>query len=252
MSGIIIDQVFFGYQKDKYILSGLSLSIKAGTFLGISGSNGSGKSTLTYLLNGIIPHHINGIFRGDVFVDGVSTRTESIAYFSSKVGVVFQNPEFSLFNLTVREEIEFGLKNLGKSDITERTNKALEIVGLSHKKENNPQELSLGQKQRLALACVLALDTPYIVLDEPSSMLDYRSANEIYTALVELNLQGKTIITIEHDTDFLWQYTQESLILDDGKAVIYGLTTEVFSYQQRLRELGIKVPNTNSICREII
>ncbi len=120
------------------------------------------------------------------------------------MGIVFQNPDFSLFNLTVEEEVEFGLKNFKLNDISSRVNTALELVGLQHQKKTNPQDLSMSQKQKLALACVLALETDYTLLGEPSFMLDYKIAMEIYKFLWKLNQKGKIIIVIEHDTDFLW------------------------------------------------
>lgn len=241
--GIILENVSFGYQKNQTILKNISLEIQPGDFLGITGINGSGKSTLTYLFNGLIPHFFKGHLNGKILIDGISTKTQSITYFSKKVGMVFQNPDFSLFNLTVEEEIAFGLKNFHLDCVKKRIEQALEMVGLGSYIDRDPQTLSFGEKQKVCLACVLALDTDYIVLDEPTSMLDYKSSLELYKILQKLNNQQKTIIVVEHDSDFLWQFSKKVLILSKGKIESSGKTEALLSNTKLLQRLGIKVPN---------
>lgn len=240
--GIILQDVTFGYNKKNTVLRHISLKIKKGSFLGITGVNGSGKSTLTYLLNGLIPHFIKGRLSGEVRVDGISTSTESVAFFAGKVGMVFQNPDFALFNLTVAEELEFGITNLKLKNKEERIKKALALVGLNGFEDRDPQTLSLGQKQKVSLASVLALETDYIVLDEPTAMLDYKSSLELYRLLEELNKRSKTVIVVEHDTDFLQQYAREVAIIDKGKIIRNGSPEEVLRQKGLLTKLGIKVP----------
>jgi len=242
MSGIQFKDVSFHYPEKLSGLSSLDFIIKQGVFFGITGVNGSGKSTLTYLMNGLVPHSMRGVLKGTVTVDGVATRTKSVGYFSKIVGMVFQNPDFSLFNLTVAEEIGFGLQNLeGKID-QQKVHQALEQVGLAEFAQRDPQTLSFGEKQKVCLASVLALDVKYIVLDEPTAMLDYKSSVDLYELLKKLNSKGKTIITIEHDTDFLWDYTQEAMILDQGKILSVGKTRKVLADRKLLQSLGIKQP----------
>lgn len=241
--GITLNNVTFEYLKEKVILQNLSLDIKVGTFVSIIGSNGSGKSTFLYLLNGLIPHLSSGHLTGEVLIDGIATRTKNVAFFAKKVGMLFQNPDFSLFNLTVHEEIEFGLKNLKLTNSKEKILNALATVNLAGFENRDPQTLSLGEKQKLCLACVLALDTEYIVLDEPVAMLDYKSSLEIYQILANLNQQGKTIITVEHDTDFLWKYAKEILVLDNGSIAAHGDKTTILTNKQLLTNLGLKIPN---------
>lgn len=241
--GIAVNHVSFAYEKDHYVLNGVSLEIPQGVFLGITGVNGSGKSTLTYLFNGLIPHFIKGKLIGEVTIDSLSTRKRNVAYFAQKVGMVFQNPDFSLFNLSVAEELEFGLKNLKLENRKERINQALEIVGLSHFANRDPQTLSLGEKQKVNLACVLALDTDYIVLDEPTAMLDYQSSLELYKILQNLNKKSKTIIVVEHDTDFLWQFTKKVFILDKGENKAFDETRKILSDKKLLTALGLKLPD---------
>jgi energy-coupling factor transporter ATP-binding protein EcfA2 len=159
--------------------------------------------------------------------------------------MVFQNPDFSLFNLTVREEIEFGLKNF-KFDIGDnKIKEILNLVGISDFIDRDPQSLSLGEKQKVSLACVLALQTDYIVLDEPIAQLDYRSSVDFYKILQRLNKKGKTIIVIEHDSDFLAKYTSEILILDKGKKYISGKSKNILSNNEMLKKIGLKTLQIN-------
>ncbi len=241
-SGIVFKDVSFSYTKQEPVLKDLNFEIQKGDFIGIIGSNGSGKSTLSLLLNSLIPNHIKGKLEGEVLIDGVSTKTKKVNYFARYVGVVFQNPEFSIFNLTVKDEVLFGLENLGLEDKNERVEKALKTVGLLGFEEKDPNELSLGQKQKLALACVLAMDTDYIVLDEPSAMLDYKSSIEIYAHLKDLNKKGKTIITVEHDTDILYRFVDKILLLGEEGLIVFESKEIVFEQKKVLQKLGIKLP----------
>ncbi|MFH0943117.1 MAG: ABC transporter ATP-binding protein [Candidatus Beckwithbacteria bacterium] len=237
--GLSLSQVSFAYQKNKPVLKSISLEIKPTSFLAISGNNGSGKSTLSLLLNGLIPNQIQGDFSGQVLVDGVSTAAKPVSFFASKVGLVFQNPDFSIFNLTVQEELLFGLTNLKLSHPEQRINHALKQVRMASFLKIDPQTLSYGQKQKICLAAVLALNPDYLVLDEPTSMLDHRSSVELYQILTRLNQQGKTIIVVEHHLDLIKTYTQQTLILDQGKIAAFGLTKSILAKTKLLNTLGL-------------
>jgi energy-coupling factor transporter ATP-binding protein EcfA2 len=242
-NGISLDNISVSYSKNTPQLENINLRIKSGTFLGITGVNGSGKTTLIQLLNGLIPHEIQAKLTGSVFIDEINTRSKSVSYFARSIGMLFQNPDFMLFNLTVAEEISFGLKNLKLSNQPERIKKALSDVGLAGFEKRDPQTLSFGQKQKVALACVLAVDTPYIVLDEPVAMLDYKGAVNLYEVLTSLNKNfGKTIIVVEHDTDFLLAHAKEVAIIDKGKILMHGKTRNVFAKKTELKKIGIKIP----------
>jgi energy-coupling factor transporter ATP-binding protein EcfA2 len=239
-NGIQLEKISFSYKSGTSQLKDISLQIPKGTFFGISGVNGSGKTTLSLLLNGLIPHEIQGKLTGDVSIDGVNTKKRSVSYFAGKVGMLFQNPDFMLFNLTVFDEIAFGLK---QKNPAQKVLKALEMVGLTKFENRDPQTLSLGEKQKICLAGVLARDTEYIVLDEPVAMLDYKGAVHLYKLLKKLNEDyGKTIIVIEHDTDFLRSFAKQVIVLDQGKIVLEGSTASVFSHTKKIKEFGIKIP----------
>lgn len=242
MEGISIRNVSFAYGRNTKILDDVSVKIKKGSFTGIAGANGSGKTTFSYLLNGIIPHYFKGQFEGEVIIDEIFTREKSISYLSQKVGMLFQNPDFSLFNLTVEEEIGFTLNNFEVVNTKEKINKSLKEVGLSGFAQRDPQSLSFGEKQKVNLASLLSYEPDYLILDEPSAMLDYKSSVDLYQLLRKLNKNGKTIIVIEHDTDFLWEYSDYILIFDKGNVIKYGKVKEILGQKKSLNSLGIKVP----------
>ena len=216
-SGIVFSRVSFSYLKNQPVLTNLNFHIKPGSFFTVTGINGSGKSTLTYLLNGLIPQQIKGYFTGQVTIDSVSTREKPVSFFAAKVGLVFQNPDFSLFNLTVKDELAFGLKNLHQDNPDQKIKRALEQVHMFKYLNRDPQSLSFGQKQKICLACALALNPDYLILDEPTAMLDHPSAIELYQILTQLNQQGKTIVVVEHHQEFIDKFSQRTLVLHENK-----------------------------------
>ncbi len=241
-TGIYIDKVSFSYDNKHKELDNISVIIPKGSFCGVTGTNGSGKTTLTLLLNGLIPHQVIGHYSGNTYIDGMNTRDKSVSFFSQYVGLVFQNPDFMIFNLPVYDEIAFGLLNLGKKNFDGKIKSSLETVGLTGYEKRDPHSLSLGQKQKLCLAIVLAMETDYIVLDEPSAMLDYKSSLHLYGILASLHKSGKTIVIVEHDTDFLYTYANQIIILEQGSIITQGNSEKVFSQKNKLENLGIKIP----------
>lgn len=200
-------------------LKNLSFKIKSGEWLGITGSNGSGKTSLLYCLAGLIPKHIPAKITGETLIN-------------QSTGIVFQNPDFSLFNLTVKDEVSFGA--------TADVDRALEAVGIDRYRHADPQTLSYGEKQKVCLAGVLARNPKIILLDEPTAMLDYQSSLNLYRLLSKLNRRGKTIITVEHDTSLLLRFTQKTLIIDQGQAAAFGPTKTVFKNRAMLKRLNLR------------
>jgi energy-coupling factor transporter ATP-binding protein EcfA2 len=238
---IEIKDLKFSYP-GRNVLQGLNLSIEDKAFVGITGPTGSGKTTLAYCLNGLIPHSIMGKFRGSVNVCGLDTSKHKVAELARKVGLVFQDPDLQLFSLTVRDEVSFGLKNLHIPNLEQRVNRALKLVGLQGYEQTEPHNMSQGQRQKLCIASIIAMEPDVIVLDEPTSSLDYRSTINIYDILKGLHREGKTVIVIEHDTDLLFKYAKTVSIMDEGRVVKYGPSHEVFSEKNMLKKLGIKIP----------
>ncbi len=216
---MIVTKLTLAYPGKPPTLKNISWRLKPGEWLGITGSNGSGKTSLLHYLAGLIPKHIPAKITGKTLIN-------------QSVGIVFQNPDFSLFNLTVAEEVAFGASG--------PIEPALKAVGLMRYKNADPQTLSYGEKQKVCLASVLAKNPEVILLDEPTSMLDYKSSLELYQLLAKLNRQGKTIISVEHDTAFLFQFTQKTLILDSGRQVAFGPSQTVLKRANLLKRLGLK------------
>lgn len=232
-SGIVFDKVSFSYQGKTNQINKVSFQIPLGSFYGITGLNGSGKSTLVLLMNGLIPHQIEGILTGNIYVDQVNTKDEPVYYFAKKIGMVFQNPDFMLFNLTVREEIEFGLKNLRLDQHDKRIRQALASIDMEEFIDRDPKTLSFGQKQKICLAATIAQNSSYIILDEPTAMLDFKSSLNLYRLLQKLNSQGKTIVIVEHDINLLKKYADMMMVIDKGEITLSGKTDTVLMQYEK-------------------
>ena len=200
------------------VLKGANLTINKGDFLAIIGGNGSGKSTICKTINGLIPHYFSGDYQGEVRVKGKSVKELSVSVLSHLVGYVYQDFENQLMKLTVFEDVAFSPLNFGFPDYKERAMHALELLGITHLKDQTVWELSGGQKHLTALAGALALDPEVLIIDEPVAQLDPQYATEIYDKLKYLNESlGKTIITIEHHTEFIANYCKQVALIEDGQ-----------------------------------
>ncbi|USG99991.1 ATP-binding cassette domain-containing protein [Thermococcus argininiproducens] len=252
---IRVEELSFKYAGAKdYSLKDINLKIKKGEFLGILGASGSGKSTLCLTFNGIIPHSIKGEFSGNVFVKGYNTKEASVAELSKLVGLVLQNPDSQLFNMTVEEEVAFALENLGLDveEIRRRIYWALKITGLEGLEKEFPPNLSGGQKQRLVIASVLAMRPEILVLDEPTSQLDPLGREQVLSLITLLNKeQGITIILVEHNTEYLFDFADRIIVLDKGELVMEGKPRDVFEEAEFLRSLGIRIPTSIKIGAEL-
>ncbi|BER92790.1 MAG: energy-coupling factor transport system ATP-binding protein [Candidatus Atribacteria bacterium] len=229
------DQVFDNVRE---VLKDVNLTIKDGEFVVLLGRNGSGKSTLARHCNGLlIPK------RGDVLVEGINTKdTELIWEVRQKVGLVFQNPDNQLIATTVEEDVAFGPENLGlpPHEIRKRVDEALEMVGMSDFKKREPHLLSGGQKQKVAIAGVLAMSPRYLVLDEATSMLDPEAREDLLNLLLKL----KHSFTIFHITHYVEEAVEADrvLVMDEGTIVASGTPREVFAQIANLRKWGLEAP----------
>lgn len=241
-----VEDVSFRYARARdYALRDVSLEVREGEFLGILGASGSGKSTLCLLFNGIIPHSIGGEFEGDVYVKGKNTREASVAELSTIVGLVLQNPDAQLFNMTVEEEVAFALENFGleREEIRKRISWALKLAGLQGLEKEFPPNLSGGQKQRLAIASVIAMKPEMLVLDEPTSQLDPLGREQVLSLVTLLNKEkGLTVVMVEHNTDYLLNFADRVVVVDKGEIILEGRPREVFEEVELLERLGVKLP----------
>lgn len=244
--GPVIDirNVSFTYPGSELpVLNGVNLTIEPGSFTAIIGGNGSGKSTLCKLLNGLIPHYYSGDFEGEVHIHGQSTAQKTVAQLSRRVGYVYQDFDNQLVRPTVLDEACFAPLNYGLPDYKDRALHALELCGLTHLQQRYIWELSGGQKHLLALAGALSLGAEILIVDEPVSQLDPSHARQVYEVLQELNQNhGKTILVIEHHSEFIADYCQEVCLLDQGRVLWKRPVFEALNRLDDLERLGIQPP----------
>lgn len=230
---------------EKQALSGISLTIENGEFLGIIGHTGSGKSTFVQHLNGLL-HPTTGA----VTVNGVdiSAKTEEAKEMRHKVGMVFQYPEHQLFEETIAQDIAFGPKNLGLSDdeVQRRVREAMQLVGLDYDiyAERSPFHLSGGQMRRVAIAGVIAMEPDFLVLDEPSAGLDPFGREEIFEQIIKLHKEkGLTVILVSHNMEDISRMATRLIVLDKGQVVLDGPPLDIFKHERHvLQSVGVDVP----------
>ncbi|NLC11616.1 MAG: ABC transporter ATP-binding protein [Firmicutes bacterium] len=209
-------------------LKDISFKVGKGESLGIIGLNGSGKTTLSYCLCGIIPHYLKGVMEGNVFIDGKNTRQTPLYEMSSKIGIVLQDPNIQLLMPTVEDDIAFALENhnIPREEIKKTVYQVMELVGITALKHENPNNLSGGEKQLVALATVLALNPSIIVFDESLSMLDDLATNRIISLMERLKQSGTTLIIIDHTCKALGIY-DKIFVLEKGEIIRRGTKESV-------------------------
>lgn len=227
----------------------VNINIRRGEFLLLTGPSGCGKTTLCRCLNGLIPNFYHGEITGEVLVDGANAASQPTSELSRKVGYVFQNPENQLFALTVEKDIAFGPENLGLSreEIRRRVDWAMRITNTEALKRLAPYELSGGQQQRVALAGVLAMEPSVIVLDEPTSFLDPRTAEGVMMAVERLRRdEDIAVIVVEHRLDLVARYADRMVVMDGARVVADGVLGEVLDREtERLAGLGVGIPRVS-------
>lgn len=232
-------------------LDDISLNIEDGDFVGLIGHTGSGKSTLIQHLNGILKPS-----SGKILINNfdITAKDLNLTDIRKKVGVVFQYPEYQLFEETVSKDIAFGPSNLGLDDveISNRTKASMEAVGLNYDefKDKSPFELSGGQKRRVAIAGVIAMNPEVLILDEPTAGLDPKGRDEIFHLIKTLHDEKKmTIILSSHSMDDMAKLVKNIIVMNEGKIEFMGSTREVFkNHASRLKEIGLDIPQVLELC----
>lgn len=238
-----------GMPGETVALSDVSFDVADGTVLGIIGHTGSGKSTLLQTLNGLIKPTSGDIYiDGECITDGKAKMTE----IRRKVGLVFQYPEYQLFEETVRKDVAFGPKNLGLDEAEQeaRVKKAVGLVGLDYDeiKDLSPFELSGGMKRRVAIAGVIAMDPKILILDEPTAGLDPAAHRDILAMVKRIHEEmGIILIFVSHNMADIAEMSDRVMVMNGGKAVLTGTPAEVFSNGEALSEMGLGVPPAREI-----
>lgn len=238
---------------EKKALDDVSLEIKDGQFVALIGHTGSGKSTLI--------QHMNGLLKpssGEIIVDdkNITNKEVKLSDIRKKVGIVFQYPEYQLFEETIEKDIEFGPRNLGLSDeeIALRVKKAMKMVGLDFEtyKDKSPFELSGGQKRRVAIAGVVAMEPKVLILDEPTAGLDPKGRDEILGQIKKLHDEYKmTIILVSHSMEDVARVADRILVMNQGKCVLDGKPYKVFKEIDTLESIGLAAPQVTYLIREL-
>jgi len=241
-------------QEDK-ALDGISLEVNEGEFVAILGAHGAGKTTLCLSINGIVPNMINADMFGKIEVAGEVPPKIPVRELASKVGSVFDNPEFQMSQLTVFEEVALGLQNLGveKDTIIENITRSLELVGLAGFEERSPFEISGGQQQRLAMASALSTKPQILVLDEPTSNLDPIGKEEVFTVTRKMNQEeGLTVIIAEHEVEVIAEYADKVILLEEGKITQMGTPEELFPSIVNIQsDVGVRIPQITDFASKI-
>lgn len=243
------DSVRFGYgkTKDAELIHGISLSIEDGEFVALTGENGAGKSTFSKLLAGILKPS-----DGKICVNGIDTKKAKNSMLAKTTGFLFQNPDRQLCTYTVRDEIAFGQKALKtgtEEEISKRTEKIIERFGFNP--DEAPFSLSRGQRQRLALASIIAVEPKVMILDEPTTGLDYKECMEIMSAVKELNKNGTTVIMVCHDMELVLDFARRMIVLADGKIEADGKTLEIMRRKEILQKTCLLPPQIIQIALEL-
>src|ERR687894_1318291 len=241
---IQVEGLTYRYPNGVVALEGVDLAVRQGEFLAVLGQNGSGKTTLVKHFNGLLEPT-----EGSVRVGGEETTAQGVRRLGQRVGYVFQNPDHQIFSDTVSEEVGFGpkIRGMGEAEVEERVSEALTAVGLEGYEKEDPFGLTKGERQRVAVASVLAVRPDVLILDEPTTGLDYAEQRSMMDLVRRLNEGGSTIIVVTHTMWVVAEYAHRAAIVRDGRVVLSGTVREVFAEEEKLRDASLRPPHIVSL-----
>ena len=252
MSVIKVENLTVQYLgEENNALDGVSLEIEKGEFVALLGAHGAGKTTLCHSLNGLVPNMISADMYGAIEVLGEIPPKIPVRQLATKVGSIFDNPEFQMSQLTVFEEVALGLQNLGveKSTIEKNISESLKLVGLEGFEDRSPFEISGDQQQRLAMASALAMKPEILILDEPTSNLDPIGKEEVFSVTRKLNQEeGMTVIIAEHEVEVIADFADKLILLEEGRINEIGTPQEIFpKFVDNQEYVGVRVPQVTEL-----
>ncbi|WDU83012.1 energy-coupling factor ABC transporter ATP-binding protein [Caloramator sp. Dgby_cultured_2] len=244
---IVVKDLYFYYKEGEDVLKGINLEFDYRS-TAIIGQNGAGKTTFVKLLKGLLKPK-----KGDIFIKGLNTKETTVAKLASIIGLVFQNPNDQIFKNKVLDEVMFGPLNIGqdKNLAFENAKKALELVGLLQKADENPYDLTLSERKLISIASILAMDTDIIILDEPTIAQDFISREKIKNIIKKLKEEGKLVITITHDMDFVAETFERTIVFNQGQVLLDGPTKEVFSKEDILKTAHLEPPYITQLFKRL-
>jgi len=247
MNNIEIRNLKFHYTEGEEILKDITLNFD-GRSTAIIGQNGAGKTTFVKLLKGLLKP-----VSGDVIINGINTRESTVAALARHIGLVFQNPNDQIFKNKVLEEVMFGPLNIGQTHDEAHASAltALNTVGLSDKVNENPYDLSLSERKLISIASIVAMNTGIIIFDEPTIAQDHAGKERIKTIIRELVKQGKLVLTIIHDMDFVAETFERTLVFAEGTALLDGTTRDVYSHSEVLGKAHLEPPHVTQLCNRL-
>ncbi len=255
MDSIQITNLTYKYPiSEEPVLRNINLNVKKGELCAIIGANGSGKTTLCNAIRGFVPKFYKGEISGEVLVNGKDVQKEEIGSTALDIGFVFQNPftQISGIAKTVFEELAYGLENMGieREIIIRRVEETMRMTKIEEFRDRNPFQLSGGQQQRVALAAILVMGQPVLVIDEPTSQLDPQSTDDVFEVIKLMKSMGKTIVLVEHKMEQIAEYADHVVVLNKGEVVMEGTAKEVFS-NPLCEEYHTRLPQCTKIAGEL-
>ncbi len=247
MNKILVKDLHFSYKDSEEILRGISLEFDERS-TAIIGQNGAGKTTFVKLLKALLRP-----VSGNILINSINTKDTTAAKLAKHIGLVFQNPNDQIFKNKVIDEVMFGPLNIGmdKDKASINCEYALKEVGLFDKLNENPYDLGLSERKLISIASILAMDTDIIIFDEPTIAQDYLGKEKIKKIIRKLRAQGKLVITIIHDMDFVAETFERTIVFNDGSVLLDGNTREVYSHADILRKAYLEPPHVTQLCQKL-
>ncbi|MDD3206308.1 MAG: ABC transporter ATP-binding protein [Lachnospiraceae bacterium] len=247
MSKIEIKNLHFSYTENEEILKGMDFVLDERS-TAIIGQNGAGKTTFVKLLKGLLRPTA-----GQILLNGADIAGMTVAQLAKHIGMVFQNPNDQIFKNKVIDEIIFGPMQIGMSraEAEKKAKEAMAFVGIAGREEENPYDLGLSARKLVAIASIVAMDTEVIIFDEPTIAQDYAGKERIKDIIRTLRAQGKTVITIIHDMDFVADTFERAIVFAQGKAILDDSTKNVFAEKEVLEKAYLEQPNVTKLCQKL-
>lgn len=237
-----LENIYFSYENGEEILKNICVNIKKGEKIVFLGENGTGKSTLFLIMNGLLKAQ-----KGKIILDNkeIGQNKKELIELRKKVGIVFQDPDVQIFAPTVFQEIAYGLSNLGynEKEINEKVENVLKELDMENLRDRPCHHLSYGQKKRVSIASIVAMEPDIMILDEPTAWLDYKNSKKVMEIFEKLNKKGKTLIISTHEIDFAYSIADYVYMMKDGKIVKEGNKIDVFNDFETFKKLNLDLPN---------